>query len=86
MLLRGQKLAEERNKPIRKMEAVILKHRNGKIGSKTFFDYVPKYNIYKEGLPDKSGLDSLQMKLLQDAISKPEESTNPPIITKRTLK
>ena len=83
---RSKKLAEERNKPIRKMEAVILKHRNGKIGSKTFFDYVPKYNIYKEGLPDKSGLDSLQMKLLQDAISKPEESTNPPIITKRTLK
>ena len=65
---------------------MILKHRNGKIGSKTFFDYVPKYNIYKEGLPDKSGLDSLQMKLLQDAISKPEEVKNPPIITKRTLK
>ena len=83
---RSKKLAEERNKPIRKMEAVILKHRNGKIGSKTFFDYVPKYNIYKEGLPDKSGLDSLQMKLLQDAISKPEEVKNPPIITKRTLK
>ena len=83
---RSKKLAEERNKPIRKMEAVILKHRNGKIGSKTFFDYVPKYNMYKEGLPDKSGLDSLQMKLLQDAISKPEEVKNPPIITKRTLK
>ena len=83
---RSKKLAEERNKPIRKMEAVILKHRNGKIGSKTFFDYIPKYNIYKEGLPDKNSLDSLQLSLLQDAISKPDELTNLPVITKRTLK
>lgn len=66
---RSKKLAEERNKPIRKMEAVILKHRNGQIGSKTFFDYVPKYNIYKEGTPEKRGLEGLQMNLLQDALS-----------------
>ena len=83
---RSKKLAEERNKPIRKMEAVILKHRNGKIGSKTFFDYIPKYNIYKEGLPDKNSLDSLQLSLLQDTISKQDESMNSPVITKRTLK
>ena len=66
---RTKKLTAERNKSIRKMEAVILKHRNGKIGGKTYFDYIPKYNIYKEGLPDKNSLDSLQLSLLQDAIS-----------------
>ena len=82
---RSKKLAEERNKPIRKMEAVILKHRNEKIGSKTFFDYIPKYNIYKEGLPERNNLDSLQLSLLQDTISKQDESMDPPVITKRTL-
>ena len=83
---KSKKLAEERNKPIRKMEAVILKHRNGKTGSKTYFDYVPKYNIYKEGVPDKNALESLQMSLLQDAILKSEESPIPPEIKKRVLK
>lgn len=82
---RSKKLAEERNKPIRKMEAVILKHRNGKIGSKTYFDYVPKYNIYKEGKPEKNGMESLQMKLLQDAISNPD-GTATPAIKRRILK
>ncbi len=67
------------------MEAVILKHRNGKIGSKTYFDYVPKYNIYKEGKPEKSKMESLQMKLLQDAVSN-SEGTTKPVIKKRVLK
>ena len=63
---RTRKITEERNKPIRKMEAVVLKHRNGKIGSKTYFDYIPKYNLYKEGLPDQESLlYSAQMSLLQ---------------------
>lgn len=85
MAERSKKLAEERNKTIRKMEAVILKHRNGKIGSKTYFDYVPKYNIYKEGKPEKSKMESLQMKLLQDAISNPD-GTATPAIKRRVLK
>ena len=82
---RSKKLAEERNKSIRKMEAVVLKHRNGKIGSKTYFNYVPKYNIYKEGKPEKTGMESLQMKLLQDAISNPDRTATP-AIKRRVLK
>ena len=72
---RTKKLTAERNKSIRKMEAVILKHRNGKIGGKTYFDYIPKYNLYKEGL---------QSEFFQDANS--NEENEPPVIRKRILK
>ena len=57
---RTKRVTAERNKTVRKMEALILKHRNGKIGSKTYFDYVPKYNLYKEGVPDKNIVDNMQ--------------------------
>ena len=63
---RTRKIAAERNKTTRKMEAVILKHRNGKIGSKTYFDYIPKYNLYKEGLPSKDCQESMQMTLVSE--------------------
>ena len=61
---RTRRVTAERNKPIRKMEALILKHRNGKIGSKTYFDYVAKYNLYKEGIPDKNSIDSSKQTLM----------------------
>jgi len=77
-------LTAERNKSIRKMEAVILKHRNGKIGGKTYFDYIPKYNLYKEGLPDKNSSESFQSEFFQDENS--NEENEPPVIRKLILK
>ena len=82
---RTKRVTAERNKPIRKMEALVLKHRNGKIGSKTFFDYIPKYNLYKEGLPDKNSLTSLQVTLneLNEEVEKMEEKSQKVV---RTIK
>lgn len=83
VLERTRKLNEERNKPVRKMEAVILKHRNGKIGSRSYFDYVPKYNLYKEGLPDKNLMSTAQLALLEDDGSTPEELIESKIVKRR---
>ena len=85
ILERTKKLTAERNKPIRKMEAVILKHRNGKIGSRAYFDYVPKYNLYKEGEPDKNLMSSLQLSLLEDEDSTPEELIESKIVRRRVI-
>ena len=57
---RTKKLTEERNKGIRKMEAVVLKHRNGKIGGKTYFDYIAKYNIYEEEKREKEEIRTIK--------------------------
>ena len=83
---RTKKLTAERNKPVRKMEAVILKHRNGKIGGKTYFDYVPKYNLYKEGVPDKNLVGDIQQTLMQDTVETPDEFIENKIIRRRTIK
>ena len=85
VLERTKKLTEERNKPIRKMEAVILKHRNGKIGSRTYFDYVPKYNLYKEGEPDKNLMSTMQLALLESEDSTPEEFIESKIVRRRVI-
>lgn len=83
---RMKKIAQERNKPIRKMEAIILKHRNGKIGDKTYFDYIPKYNLYKEGVPDKNLVGSIQLALMEDTDSTAGESVENKVVRKRSVK
>lgn len=83
---RMKKIAQERNKPIRKMEAIILKHRNGKTGDKTYFDYIPKYNLYKEGVLDKNLVESVQLTLMEDAGTTSEESVEDKIMRKRSIK
>ena len=80
---RTKKITQERNKSIRKMEAVILKHRNGKIGTKSYFDYVPKYNIYKEGLPDKN---LTQQTIFEDEAENSDEFMEGRAVKKRILK
>jgi replicative DNA helicase len=39
-----EKLAEDP----RKIELVILKNRNGKVGGKILYEYQPKFNYFKE--------------------------------------
>ena len=64
---------------------VILKHRNGKIGSRTYFDYVPKYNLYKEGEPDKNLMSTMQLALLESEDSTPEELIESKIVRRRII-
>ena len=83
---RTKRVTAERNKPIRKMEALVLKHRNGKIGSKTFFDYIPKYNLYKEGIPDKNGIDSMQQALMLDEEKLNKNTSKEPMSISKIIK
>lgn len=86
MAERTKRLTAERNKPVRKMEAVVLKHRNGKIGSRTYFDYIPKYNLYAEGVPDRSLIDNFQLALMEDATDTSEEVAENKTLRKRNIK
>ena len=83
---RTKRVTAERNKPIRKMEALILKHRNGKIGSRTYFDYVPKYNLYKEGIPDKNSIESMQQALMLDEEKLNKNAGKEPVSISKIIK
>ena len=57
-----------------------------KIGSKAYFDYIPKYNLYREGEPDKNLMSSIQLALLEDDAETPEEFIEHKIVRRRVIK